>query len=445
MEQGIGTYIRDLRTARGWSVERLARAGRVAPSTLRRWEGGGFQPRLDKLDRVLAALGASAAQRRHAAALVAAPRGARRFHDAVVGRAGDDEEIAGWMPGAGDLWWALRTRRGITARQVAGALRVHPSQVSRWEHSRCAPPEELLGPLFDLLEARPEERTALANRRLVLAAPLRRTPDALEDYEHRLAQVGERVARGEVMPGDLALLTLESQLWPLAARRESARELLARTYTLHAEWLVWRGRSAEAGRYAFRTLGLLRPAERRPEDFWFCAVNCAAHAVAHGRRSADREVKRRAHRQAFGLIHSWLDVAMGTPGRSNLCRDLAEYAGHMGDLDAAFALIGEARGLAENEEQSKLGRHIHAALLVQAGRAEEALPLLPEPCPPEVSAHRAALELSLWAGALADTGDVSAAHDCLNRFFAVLAEYDLPHLTGHVTPVVRQLEGRRPR
>ena len=70
----LGTFLRGLRELRGLSVERLSFAAGVAPSTLRRWEGGKFQPRLPELRAVLAAVQATPQEQARAFALLNAPR-----------------------------------------------------------------------------------------------------------------------------------------------------------------------------------------------------------------------------------------------------------------------------------------------------------------------------------------------------------------------------------
>src|SRR5579862_2029450 len=112
MAKKVGTLIREMRTAGGWTLGRLAQKAGVSKATLSQWESGARQPRIVELEAVLETLDASLPQRAQGLAHIEAPRALRRLRNA--------EETAGLgpPPTAGDLLHAMRLRRGYTQEQV---------------------------------------------------------------------------------------------------------------------------------------------------------------------------------------------------------------------------------------------------------------------------------------------------------------------------------------
>ena len=169
MSQAISEFIRQLIGGQGRSVKTVAQIATGSPSTIRRWLAGQSQPHKQALLLVPNALDTSPEQQAQAFALIDAPRALAHL------RVGSREPAPGLTPGltpsVGDLWRAMRIRRGMSAKQVAAALRIHPSRVTRWEKSLTPSPEDRMAELLDVLHAWPEERVALADRRLVFAPP----------------------------------------------------------------------------------------------------------------------------------------------------------------------------------------------------------------------------------------------------------------------------------
>ena len=148
MSQPISEFIRQLVDGQSQSVEAISRVATVAPSTIRRWMSGQSQPDQQTLMLVLKALEASLDQQAWAFALINAPRALAHI------RAETAELVYGLTPeltpSVGDLWRAMRLRRGLPANQVAAALRIHPSSVTRWEKSLTPPPPDRLEELSNL-------------------------------------------------------------------------------------------------------------------------------------------------------------------------------------------------------------------------------------------------------------------------------------------------------
>lgn len=167
MATEIGAYLRELRTARHFSLSGLAERAQLAKGTLSYWEAGRFEQRLPELEAALSALGAGAVERTQALALVQAPRGVR----------------------------ALRRRRGHTPAQVAETLRVHSSTVRRWENSQVAVPAERLEDLCRALGAAPGERTAIASQRLRLETPGEEAPLTPEAAQQQCEQIWRGTSR----------------------------------------------------------------------------------------------------------------------------------------------------------------------------------------------------------------------------------------------------------
>src|SRR5579871_1976173 len=106
MTQGIGGFLRELRTARQLSLSQLAQRADVSRRTLIYWEAGTYQPSLPELEAVLNALQTTAEQREYAVAQIGAPRAMQRLR-AESGVVRLAEEI-GPIPSGGDLLRALR-------------------------------------------------------------------------------------------------------------------------------------------------------------------------------------------------------------------------------------------------------------------------------------------------------------------------------------------------
>jgi transcriptional regulator with XRE-family HTH domain len=418
MESGIGLFLRELRSSRQISLGRLAEKAAVGKSTLSQWETGVYQPDLPTLEAVLKALSVSAAQRERALTLIQAPRAVRQAQDALGAQAAalgiDDLPI----PTPGELLRAMRHRRRLSLEQVAAQLGVRPSTVSRWEQMKATPPPDRREALFDLLRAHPEERAVLVDQRLLRAAALDGSDASLEALEYQCNLLEEQVNRGQKALMDLRFLTAEAKVWPRAARSQAARRLLARFYALHGMWLSIWGRMAEAGRYAERALELVVH-EFQPERFWLEAVQRSAMAAVHAgpRMRPQRGVER---------VQLWLDFMPDPLWESALYRDLAGYLGECREFDGALQCIGRAHAAAARSGewlQIRSAKHIQVYILLEAGRPQEALPWLPADDHPDPQQRR--FEAYTWVRTMLGLGEKAAAHEWLNRTYAILRELEI--------------------
>jgi transcriptional regulator with XRE-family HTH domain len=437
MSTRIGLFLRELRTARQLSLSRLAAQSGVAKSTLSKWEAGAFEPRLPELEAVLATLGASPAQREQALSVIGAPRAVRQIRRETLADPSvaphlsplGDESLA--PPAGGDLLRAMRHRSHLSLCQVADELGVRQSTVVRWERSETMPPRERLGALFDLLNARPEERAALAAGVWALAAADDTAP-SVDDFVQRLAALEERVRRGDRALMELCFLGWEAQLWPLARHASAAWELLGRGYARYSQWLTWDGRLAEGYRYANWALAMHEPATG-PEADWLVPVHVRALVAAHGRGpgAAARAVER---------LREWLPLARQWSTRCVLQHDMATYAAASGETEVALTFSGRAREAAarsESEPAVRLSRFVHAEVLRAAAQPQAALLFLPHDTP--LMPVRRVIEANAWAATLLALGDRSAAAAWLARAFAVLEEYGFAYFRASVESVARSL------
>ena len=280
------------------------------------------------------------------------------------------------------------------------------------------------------LDARPEERAALTSGHLFSKASAD-SSNSLLAFELQQAALIGRTLVGEDFPGDLCFLAHEADLWPYAIKDHAMRGLLLRAYEMHADWLLRQARDGEGGRYAVRALELVEPGRERPNPHWFGAVWKAANHTA----------RRRGHRAAANLIHSWTRVTDDPGFLSWLYRDQAVHtaAGHMG---AALSLIVQARELADRSEHFETqhcGQYVHAQLLLAAGRPADALSVLPQPRSAQDDALMSAKNLLLWAQVMHALGERGDANDWLGRFYERVEQFNFDHLRPEGDALARRL------
>ncbi|MBW3622373.1 MAG: helix-turn-helix domain-containing protein [Armatimonadetes bacterium] len=418
MECRLGDYLRQLRTERKVSLNRLALKAGVTKSTLIRWESGAHRPRLPELDSVLTALDASPDQRERAYAFLDVPRA----------RSGLDEKAEA-LPTVGDLLRAMRLRRGMSLEGVAASIGVHTSTVSRWEGGQVTLPLELREPLLDLFRARPTEREAMRERRWTFGSPVE-TGVPLEELHIRLQHLYRETLEGNHVLMDLEFLTFRSQVWPLLSRRDEARHLLAMGYFVYALGLSWVDRRQEASRHAERALEMLSPTAS-PED----RINVVTVAALMTAKSNSPQGPARAVERLRGV----LPLATTPQLATGLYRDMADYAHRGGYTEAALDYIQKAYVTAEQAEDPnahRLARFVHAEILLEAGQPRTALPLLYETPPP--FPLQTILEALQWGEALFALGDRTEAYSWALHAGELLDTYDYPHLLEPWKELIRK-------
>jgi transcriptional regulator with XRE-family HTH domain len=417
----LGDYLRQLRRSHRFTLAQLSATAGVSLNTLSRWETGAFQPRLAELEAALRALGVTSSQWEWALSLVEAPRAVARLRAKAQEQRSDLVELAGHAPSRGDLLRTLRFRRRMTVEQVATGLGVAPRSVRRWEEAEAALPEDRLDDLCRLLRVTPEERLALSQRRLGLWTPGREGPLSLEAAEQQCTHLVAKMDHGETALMDLHLLCLEAQLWPQAARSAGAQRVLALAFTTHAQYLEISGRGGEVQAYSDRALDLL-VGKFAPEPWWFNAIHATGFVMLPHQAALQAALR---NRRRVEYLRSWLDFSTDPFCQTGLYRDMAQYALEAGDIETALGWIGKAETLAERFGDPiplHLAKHIHARALLAAGRAKEALPLLPSP-EADIGPQQRLFDAYLWVEALQALDDRFGARDWLNRAYALCQEH----------------------
>jgi transcriptional regulator with XRE-family HTH domain len=433
MQEGFGDCLRRLRESRSVSGRRLASQVGLRPATLSDWETGRHQPRLPELEAVLTALGATAAQGREALALLRVPRAARRLR-AEPERQGI-ETVLGPMPGGGDLLRALRHRRGLYLAQAAASLRVSSATLSRWEQGRIAPAPETLERLLTLLNATPQERSALAEGALFLIPPLCETGASVAALEALSSPFlwpnffveSTRLVRYK----DLVYLSLAAQAWRLA-REPRALRLLSEIQANYANYLASQRRFAEAERRAHYALDL-RPDRSAPESFHARAAILAARSSVH--RGA-----RPAPGRGIRMLQLWLPITSWPEYRAWMVSEMAEYYALDGDLDCALSLAGDACELARRGASAQeffMRRLDLIKLLLRANRAAEALRVAQSTEGNDQPFEQAEMGL-LCAEALWGLGDRSAVSEWLRRAYDDIDAYDLQPLRARADALAQR-------
>jgi transcriptional regulator with XRE-family HTH domain len=360
-------------------------------------------------------MGASAVQQSQALAFLPPSRSLHRVRQATR-RASSGPVEEGWVyPSAGALLRAMRLRRGFSLEMLAQSLGVTPTAASYWERSETLPDEDHLERLLGALGAAPEERDVLRRRN---PAPFSSflSPRTLEEIEYQFLDLRERVQRGERSLLDLRFLALEASLWPFLDR-ESARELLGRTYAWHARGLSWWDRTRETARYSRAALALL---DGGPfEADWLEAVKAFALYEKYGRQKV-------SHERGMEALRLWLPHARTPEAAARIRSELADYASLAGENETALEWSNQALSAAkcaEDEDLLRVARSVRVNALVRVGRWEEAAATLPERFPAHPVDHQFDLlrNLDLYRR----LGEKQAARESLIRAYAMVENYNL--------------------
>lgn len=385
----IGVFIQQKRLARNLSLRALARECGVSHVTLSAWEKGTHQPRLSELEAVFDTLRVSEAQRRQALALMDAPRAVIRLRREIVENTPELTDLAAAMPGTGDLLRGMRLRRGICREEVAQALGLSVSTLSRWERSEMRPSVENLHQLCFLLHAQEDEIVALTcGLPSVHEKEDRPSPEAVEREFTRLWDANPQA---EALRR-VSFLSLISRLWRLALRDETYRKMLAyccdwQSHNLHAA-----GSYAESREWAQKTLEL---------EGWLSSEHYCRASILHIHTTHVLSAQPNP-RRAIQLFESWLDVTDDVAFQGWMMSEIADCLQMLGRGEEALALGEKA---CHNIEKCDDVREVHirnyalARLYLKNGRAQEALDrTMQQPLPgfyPALEARDALLEAEI--------------------------------------------------
>ncbi|RYG39940.1 transcriptional regulator, partial [bacterium] len=149
----LGSALRRLRTARGWSLREAShRSGTSLPS-LSAWENGTRHPKADALARLLESLGAEPREK------------ARLLHlvDPVSTRVLLAKSPLGLPVSVGMVLRLMRKRRDISQADFARRMGVSQAAVSQWELGDTVPSAEAILAATFALGATDEETLALVS------------------------------------------------------------------------------------------------------------------------------------------------------------------------------------------------------------------------------------------------------------------------------------------
>lgn len=375
---GIAGFVQGLQQRSGLSAEALAIRAGLDPTTIRRWAHGVSRPSTEALRLLLQALACTREEYIEALALLDEPRAFREFVRIVDSCGNLPQEASEVVPGIGDLLRALRTRRGISEEELAESLGVSPTRVSKWERCRETVPDELVRRLLDLVGARPEERQALQERRLLLAQPWHEQRVSLELTMERFATIVARTNSFQSFAGDLEFLALEAALLPHVGERVAARLLLVRVWIEHAGYLLGRRRPKEAMRFAHYALETVETCGM-PNETWIQAAHVTASAMSHSGKGTARE--------ALNILGDRLPIAAELGLDVGLYRDMAHLAHVRRRFCEAAELLALSRQAAcriSDDRGLRLTDFMQARLLFEQAdfaRAETYLPRDPDPHP----------------------------------------------------------------
>lgn len=407
----IGDYLRDLRLSRRISLRDLARLAGVNASTLSRWEAGVTCPSNHELTAVLRALKASDRESEEAWERLRAPR--------ALSHAKQQAPFP--MPLHGDLWRAMRLRKGWTLEQTASALGVTCATLSRWERSERVPPLEDRIRLGQLLDATPAEMETLCQEDQGTLPLFTVRPTTLAEIRDAIAE--RFVPSGPEQPlYDLYFLSLEAFLIRLLRRSMPVETLLTGVYALHSHVLTNRGRLIEAQAPACCALWWM---ERLPklEPVWLDAIHVIAKGAAETR-------SRFTPQAGIQILIRWLPIAreISLTHEQWFRRDIAEYQSYLRPYSFTKSPCQEL--LPDLREALQAGDPnpvlTQALVLTNGGRPNEALELLestPELCWENIELPLPKLNFSLvWVRTLECAGCAEAAQDWRQRAHEVIQQ-----------------------
>jgi transcriptional regulator with XRE-family HTH domain len=361
-------------------------------------------------------LHASPEQRYEAFILLDEPRALTAIKQLV----GAPEELDEGMPTTGDLWRALRLRRGLEARQVARHLGVSASTVSRWEASLEMVPRERCDELLDLLGAHPDERFVLRGQRVILMPPLQERLRSVTECRDCLMDLQEAIERREVPLGDLQFRTLEAILWPLACGDPSALETYLFALVNHAQYLLWEGRVPEMYAVCRRAFPIAR---RATPGQWIHGHLAEQYAFYLMQRPGKKEPM-----EAVRILQEMMPVAETHRQEAGFYRDMADYMIYARRFEDAQELIKRSRRCAERHnglDALRMADIVEARVLVRSKRPAEALKLLVEDN--EEAPNLRVFELLLRAEACLDLDETHDAYFWLDRFYAHIEAHGIEY------------------
>lgn len=371
MNEGIGSYLQQLRTKQGLTTTQLAQKAGIRQATLSEWQSGKRQPRLPELNAVLTALNASDAQKRMAWESLRTPACLLRLREGTAQTHQELVDMAGTAPHGGDLLRAMRQRKGWTQTTLAEKMNVSQATVVRWERAERWLDTQSLHTLCYLLGAREEELIALTIGRFSLTEGQPALTE--EDIWAQLQQIFDaRFSPSDYALMELRLLTLLAQAWSLAMQSNAGRHVLAAVFSTYADDLFLQQRLGECRKFATHAIDLYSHLPWKDYHSDRAAIRLAEASASHrSRQGLD---------SASSLLRQWFPHASDPSFIGWILSDLARFHAAEGRTEEALTLGREAVRVSEHvfdenflHRENYLHRHYDfIRLLLQAGRVEEA-------------------------------------------------------------------------
>ncbi|MFQ3612035.1 MAG: helix-turn-helix transcriptional regulator [Fimbriimonadales bacterium] len=393
-----------LRLSRGMSLRALARSSGIHASTLSRWESGTTHPSSYELEAVLRALNASQGEAQTAWEQLNAPRAlahVKQSHSLPP------------MPMQGDLWRAMRMRKGWTLEQTASALGVTAVTLRRWERSESLPTIEdriRLGHLLDATQTEIDWLCKTEGGVLPLLYPLPKTLGAIREVlEHRFW-----LSQPFTLFEDLFYLSVEAFLHRLLRRGQAAQSVLTTAYVVHARMLTNQGRLLEAQTPAYHALWWMERINPL-EPHWLDVV----HIIAKG--NAELQSRFCPH-LGMEFLRKWVPLAkvIAPEHEQWFLRDIAEYQSFTRERASAVSLSQDIMKNVRNSLERDMNPILtHALVLTNGGRPREAMELLestPDIGWDDNQVHQQNINLcTVWIRTLRGVGREEEAHFWLLR------------------------------
>lgn len=401
-------------------MEGAAQQAGIHRATLHRWEKGQAQPRLPELEALLDALGASAAQRCQAVALVDAPR-AQALVRVQIARIAEQNGMAS-MPHGGDLLRAMRLRRDWSLEEIAARLGMTSWTIRRWEKAETKPSVEHLHRLCYALEAKEEEILALTCGQFSrLTTTAGRTVQELEERVHQFAQT---LCDPPFGLKDLELLILRAEAWTLAARSVAGMRLLTDVYALTYNHLSYQDRFVEAvvvSEHYFDLMPTKIPDLCSQLEWQSIRLSVVLDRLQTGGRTTPK--------QCLKELGRVLPLTKGTRNEPDALYKISQILLRQGAYDEAIQAAEEASQAAARNMGDEGGEWFRGGMgvqLIRAGRFAEGLPLLSTGCSGD---WYRLVETSLWkAEALLGLGEKEDAEHWLARAQSELITYEISPL-----------------
>jgi transcriptional regulator with XRE-family HTH domain len=433
----LGDLLWQWRQRRGLSLGQLAQAAGVSKPAVSRWEAGDRLPCVPELEATLAALDVSAAESALAFACIPAPRALRHLKRDLAPATGSPLT-------KGDLLRALRLRKGWTQARLAHQVGVSRQSVARWERLERLPSDEQIQALCYALGARETEVIALTTDRF--ADPPDNEPGTWEEAAEAIESLLYGLLYGPFnhVADVLRFYLLDEKLWRWSLRQKEARHWLLRLRIYHAHehrrHLRW-----ELVDEMLKKAQEAVPDEQMGLELRLRHLILSARLAVHGGHHPSPA-------RGMHLLLPFVEVSRALPEfHAWILADLAKYAALGHAFDGAVSRAEQACAAAERHDRWMelwLRRCDYGTLLVRAGRAVEALAVLPDPdasvwngvpldpisCDAYVQAYLS------WVEAHAAVGHRSEAQRALSKAQAMLETVGIPEERQRASALAARIE-----